>query len=245
METPRAGTESQRQGPGAGTKIRLGSRTNKENSVRYLKILAVSAVAAAAMMAVVGAGTASAKTILCTGNPPGTTKSSECPAGVHEWTWPAPQKIKAHAVNPVLETSLVNVECNESATEVEPSSDNSATTIAGKVTALSFTGCHIQGSTTACTVTVENLPYTGSIEGTVGGKTESSKLSVNNPRAKVVCGSFINCTYSQASVSLAGTNGLPTQFVANTSLANVGGLFCPSTSTWKATYKADSTITIH
>jgi hypothetical protein len=220
----------------------LGAGPKQGEYVRYLKILAASAVAAAAMMAVVGAGTASAETVLCTGNPPGTVKSEKC-AAPHEFTWPAPAKIKAHAIEPELITSLLTVVCSESTTEIEPETDNGATTINGKVTALAFTGCHIKGSTTACTVTIENLPYSGTIQGTVGTAAES-KLTVNKPRAKVQCGSFINCTYEQATVSLTGTNGLPTTFAANTSLAHVAGLLCPETSTWKGLYKTDSTITV-
>jgi hypothetical protein len=85
----------------------MGAGRIKENTVKHLKILGLSAVAVAALTALVLAGTASAKTVLCTGSPPGTVKSGNCPAGVHEWTWPAKTSINAAATNWKLTTSLV------------------------------------------------------------------------------------------------------------------------------------------
>jgi hypothetical protein len=219
---------------------------NKENTVKHLKILVLSAVAVAALTALVGAGTASAKTVLCTGSPPGTVKSANCPAGVHEWTWPAKTAITANATGAKLTTNLVNVICGASATSVTPETDFSETSITGPLT-VSFTECKTEGSSTNnCTVTVENGPYTAHVEGTKGGNTNLSTIKVTNPKVHVSCGSLINCTYGQEVVELEGENGTPTTFTAKeVSIAKLSGTFCPTTSKWDAVYKTSSTITIH
>ena len=211
--------------------------------MKYLKTLALAAVAAAALLAVVGAGTASATTVIC-GTKGSIQSPNPCPAGVHEKEWPANEPILATATGPKLVTNLLTVECTSSTATVTPEGNTEAT-IKGKAN-VSFTGCFIAGSPTSkCEVTIENAPYSGSVTGTIGGVTGKSELVVNKPRAKVKCGSFINCTYEQASVSLEGTNGSgSTNFVADESLGHVAGLICPSTSTWEATYNT-SEVTIH
>jgi hypothetical protein len=206
--------------------------------------MAVAAVTAAALMALIGAGTASA-TVLCAES--GTT-STACTVGTHTKEFSG--TIQAEASNPKLDTNIAVVTCEKSNTTLSASASTGTPAIAGTVTALSFTGnCMLEGTTTTCTVTTEGLPYNASIEHTAG---ESSILTVTsgtgggNPRAHVKCGSLINCTFGKSSVTLAGTNGSPTQFVANIALNRESGI-CPETSTWTATYSVTSPVgfTIH
>jgi hypothetical protein len=109
--------------------------------MRYVKILGLAAVAAAALMAFVGASSASA-TVLCT------TKTNEgtCPVG-----WSA-NLDTIHAVSetekPTLTGGFKNVECESSTVSVNEMNEGSATeTVKGVVEALTFTNCN-------CTVVV-------------------------------------------------------------------------------------------
>jgi hypothetical protein len=214
--------------------------------VKHLKILVLSALAVAALTALVGAGTASAKTVLCTGSPPGTVKSANCPAGVHEWTWPAKTPIKATAFESKLTTNLVNVVCANAETETTPEVDFSETSITA-ATIMTFANCKTEGSSTNnCTFTVENGPYVTHFEGTKAGNTNLSTKRITNIKWHVSCGSFLNCVYGQEAVELEGENGTPTTFTAKeVPIAKISGVFCPSTTKWDAVYKASSTITIH
>jgi hypothetical protein len=193
--------------------------------VKWIKNLSLAAIAAAAFMAFVGAGTASA-TQLCATSGAGT----ECAGAAGKFEYSG--TVTGTSTNATLSTNLANVECTESATTLDANSSTGAP-ILGEVTALSFTGCQTEGLVhTACTVTVKNLPYSSSIE----GKT----LTVTDPvgaGAKVVCGTVISCEFLTKEVSLAITNGAPTVAVAKeVALSHETGAICPSTATWNATY---------
>src|SRR4051794_17474004 len=188
--------------------------------VKYIKILALTAIAAAAFMAFLGAGTASG-TRLCTDSGGVCTGQSG--------------NITGTAHNAPFATDLANVECSGSATTINASSSTGAP-ILGEVTALSFTGCRTQVTLIPCTVTVRNLPYSASLE----GKT----LTVTDPvgaGAKVVCGTVLSCEFLTTKAELAITNGEPTVAVAKVvGLSHESGTICPSTATWSATYAVTS-----
>src|SRR3954468_746895 len=120
----------------------------KEIPVTRIKSLAFAAVAAAAFMAFLGAGTASA-TQLCTDAGGVCTEYSGNITGTA-------------AKNATLATNLANVECEDSHTTINAWTSTGAP-IFGEVTALTFTGCQTEGLVhTPCTVTVKNLPYSAS-----------------------------------------------------------------------------------
>jgi hypothetical protein len=187
--------------------------------VRLLKNLALAAIAAAAFMAFVGAGTAAAETHLCT------DAGGVCT--------PYSGSITGTSTNATLSTNLVNVECSDShATIVANSSTGEP--ILGEITALSFTGCRTEGLVSEkCSVTVKNLPYPAALS----GKT----LTVSDPQgagAKVVCnGSVISCEFLTTDATLAITNGSPTVARAeNVELSHETGVLSPETAVFNATY---------
>jgi hypothetical protein len=197
--------------------------------VKWLKNLALAAIAAAALMAFLGAGTASA-TQLCSLVKPA-EGATACSAAAGKWEYKG--NITGTSTDATLATNLANVECSDSATTINAASSTGAP-ILGEVTALSFTGCQTEGLVhTACTVTVRNVPYSASLE----GKT----LTVTDPLgagAKVVCGTVLSCEFLTTKAELAITNGSPTTARAEkVALSHETGAICPSTATWSATYK--------
>jgi len=115
--------------------------------MKYIKMLGLAAVALVALMAFVGASSASA-TVFCKTEPNLTgTKGETCPKG---WAYPA--GTKNHEVNVgkvTLSTSFKTIECEESTIKGEIENEGSATeTPKGPVSQLTFTkNCN-------CTVTV-------------------------------------------------------------------------------------------
>src|SRR4051812_18437814 len=189
--------------------------------VKWIKNLALAAIAAAALMAFIGAGTASA-TQLCTDSGGICTEYSG--------------NISGTSTNATLATNLANVECSHSTTTINASS-STGVSIPGEVTALAFIGCQTEGIVhTPCTVTVRNLPYPASLT----GKT----LTVSDPAgagAKVVCSGVISCEFLTTDATLTITNGEPTVAKAeNVGLTHETGTLCPETASWNATYAVTS-----
>ena len=188
--------------------------------MKWIKNLALAAIAAAALMAFIGAGTASA-TQLCTDSGGICTEYSG--------------NITGKSTNATLATNLANVECSESATTMNASSSTGAP-ITGETTALSFTGCRTEVTLIPCTVTVRNLPYNASLEGKTLTVTDAVGAG-----AKVVCGTVLSCEFLTTKAELTITNGEPTVAKAeNVGLSHETGAICPSTATWSATYAVTS-----
>jgi hypothetical protein len=97
--------------------------------MKYLKILGLAAVAAAALMAFVGAGTASAETTLCK------TTTTPCPS---TGNYPVGTVIKGTSSNSKLVSAFLTDACTSSTVE---GTLERATTPAGKITNLSWSGC--------------------------------------------------------------------------------------------------------
>lgn len=187
--------------------------------MKWMKNLVLAAIAAAALMAFLGAGTASA-TQLCTDSELGCTEYSG--------------NINGSSTNATLVTNLATVKCGESATAITANSSTGAP-ILGEVTGLSFSNCKTELGV-ECTVTVKNLPYSGSLEGKTLTVTDSVGAG-----AKVVCGTVISCEFLTKEASLSITNGSPTVAVAKeVPLSHETGAICPSTATWSATYAVTS-----
>ena len=189
--------------------------------MKLIKNLALAAIAAAAFMAFLGAGTASA-TQLCTDTAGICTEYSG--------------NITGTSTDATLTTDLANVECSDSATTINASSSTGAP-ITGEVTALSFTGCQTEGLVhIPCTVTVKNLPYSAELEGKTLTVTDAMGAG-----ATVHCGTVLKCEFLTTKAQLAITNGEPTIAVAkDVALSHDTGPICPSTATWKATYAVTS-----
>jgi len=205
--------------------------------MKHLKVLGLAAVAAMALMAIVGAGTASASE-LCS------TNTAPCTGTKYGQDTTISAQLKSGTVA-FLTNSISNVACKKSTVLI--TTTNAGTTgepVKGQAPSpngLTFSECST-ASGTACTVTVQNLAYNGTLTATTKGNGTLTVQSggSGDPGATVVCGFLINCTFSTASATLSFTGGSPAVAAANgISLSRSGG-FCPSTSTWDAEYEVTS-----
>jgi len=210
--------------------------------VKYVKILGLAVVAAMALMAFVGASSASA-TVLCEETPTGTNPAT-CPTGA---TYGPGTTIIGTAVNAKLTTTGVgfpNVICKHSETEaVTETTGGAAATVTGRIENLTFSECKTdQVIPTPCTVSVEHLPYHAEVHWTTG--THNGTLTVKtggtgNPGAAVICSGVIECEFSKSLFELPVTGGNPAHVTASQvglSLTSLG--LCPSSASWDATYAA-------
>jgi len=202
--------------------------------MKNLKMLGLAAVAAMALMAMVGAGTASATELCSTNTSPctgtkylsGTTISAQLKAGT----------------GAVLTNSISNVTCKKSTVDITTTSSGGSgvavTGTAPKTTGLTFSECTNSFGET-CTAEVVDLPYSGSVTATGKGNGSMTVQAdgSGNPGAKVVCGSLINCTFKTASATLTVTGGNPAIAAANAIELTREGGFCPTTSKWDAEYE--------
>ena len=203
--------------------------------MKYVKMLGLAAIAAAALMAFVGASTASA-TVLCktpgTGTPTGTT----CPAS---WAYPAGTKITAENSGVVkLDTTFKTVECNKSTLSGETSNEGSATeTVTGPEAgaSLTFTECN-------CTV---NVLKPGTLETHWISGSHNGTLTGNNSEVTVSCSTIfgnVHCIYVTENDDLGElTGGAPAIFHSKATISRkpTNGL-CSEESTWTATYTITS-----
>jgi len=201
--------------------------------MKYVRILGLAAVAAAALMAFVGASTASA-TVLCTvegtGSPTGTT----CPEGKAE---PGGTEIKSSLVagtKAVLATSFKTIECKKSSVAGKTSNEGSATeTVTGSITTLTFEECN-------CVI---NVLKNGSLEvhwisGTHDGTVTSSGAEVT-AECETLFGK-VHCIYTTNATDL-GTlaHGNPAKLeVKEASIPRAPtNALCAEKALWTATYE--------
>jgi len=203
--------------------------------MKHIKILGLAAVAAMALTAFVGAGSASA-TVLCKNS-----TSTPCSEKYGPGTI-----IEGESTNAKLTSNLATVTCSESKTTAETTTAGSAsTTVEGKITALNFSGCSTnEVPPVPCEVTVNNLPYHAEVHWTSGN---NGTLTVNSagsgsPGANVVCAGVISCTFARTLFTLPVTGGNPASIAANAvSLERIpfgGTPLCGTEAFWDATYTA-------
>ncbi len=204
--------------------------------MKYAKMLGLAAIAALALMAVAGAGTASA-TVLCKEKP---NASNQCPAGKD---YAAGTVLKATAASAFLDTSLVDVTCHSEVEAKTTTTGGAAATVLGTIENLTFTGCETEGGS-ECEVEVENLPYKAEIHNTatVGNGLLTVTGHSGEPSAQVVCFGFLDCTFGNTKFELPVDGGNPAKVTANAVKLAIkeGGFLCPSEAKWTATYTATS-----
>jgi hypothetical protein len=204
----------------------------------------LTAIAAVAAMAFIGAGTASAtqSTHLCKKAP----VNLLCPAGE------AATEVHGIATNPLLHTSLVNVECASSLAK--------ATLEAlGKpqlalITDLTWTTCETHGGTN-CTVTTQlkgllEILKLSSTDAHVYGL--PANANHNGTTVLVKCGAFIHCSYEAdlettlLALPLDGVNKstLHADTIVKESPIHPSVL-CPNESRWLALYESLAATDIH
>lgn len=199
--------------------------------MNHLKIFGVAAVAAAIVMALVGASSASA-TALCSLN------QEECASPLVTGT--AVEASLKTGTKAVLKTELATVECSKSATSGKTTS-GAAPSVSGVIENLSFSECKTTSGTNCTVGTALSLPYSASITATGSG---NGKLVVTkgggggNPGATVTCLGVIECTFRTPSATLNVLGGNPAVAKAEgIELTERSGLICPAKEAkWTAEY---------
>jgi hypothetical protein len=200
--------------------------------MKYAKMLALAAVAAGALMAFIGAGTASA-TVLCS------TTVEPCPAG---------QKVTGtldFSIPTGQSASLVNTagesldKCSTSTVKGKISNAGSATeTVTGSVEELTWGSCTFPTNTlTKGKLEVHKIAGTSNGTVTADGTFE---VTINTVF-------FGSCIYGVTSGVDLGeiTEGNPAVFHANAVAEKFSGsnIACPETSKWTATYNLTTPAT--
>jgi hypothetical protein len=198
----------------------------KEERMRYLKMISLAAVAAAAVMAFVGAGTASA-TVLCNNNGSTTACSSKVGAGTK-----IVSELTGSAILETKEGTVLDTCTGGSVNGSVENAGGAAATVTGKITALTWTGCTKETKTTALGE-LEVHHIAGTDNGTVTGKNS----------VVTVAGLFQNesCLYGTGNGTDLGTlvGGSPATIVISTLVPRQAGsgFLCPAEARWTASYK--------
>lgn len=196
--------------------------------MKYVKMLGLAAIVAAALMALAGVGTASA-TVLCKNNL-NTEKCSE--------PYPAGTKIEAKLIGTAkLDTSFATIECKKASGSGTLLQAGSATTtpVGGEAT-VSFSECN-------CEVKVLKTG-TGEIHYIAG--TDNGTLTGSGGEATVSCSTIfgtVHCIYASATPTDAGqlTGGSPAKekVSMNVPRLTTNGL-CSEEATLTAEYEVTS-----
>jgi len=187
--------------------------------VRLTRMLGIAVVAALAVTAFVGAGSASATT-LCKTESENCTEANQYASGA---------AIVAESTEAVL-TGSVAVQC---ASKIKITTNaKSGKPLTATVNELTWSGC--KGGCSAATTTT--LP-TGSIEGTKGTNGKSGTITAKGAVVKLTgCFGFFTCTATAAEAKLAFNGGAIG--TANAKAANVpvtiSGFGCGTEGTWNA-----------
>jgi hypothetical protein len=199
--------------------------------MKYVKMLGLAAVAAAALMAFVGASSASA-TVLCTTQGTGSPTGTTCPANQAE-----PAGTEIHAVNKgtvTLDGEAFNIECAASTIKGKTSNEGSATeTVKGKIETLTFTSC---GPSTVTVLKAGELEIHWK-EGTHNGTLTGNGQEITTVTSTIF--GNIHCIFSVTNQSLGDvTGGNPAIFTSNAKIKQLptNGL-CPNEGAWTATYE--------
>jgi hypothetical protein len=210
---------------------------------KYAKAIGLAMVAALAIMAFVGATSASAK--ICSTS--GTGASCE---GAHGKEMTKGDVIEASVVGVARLTSgFINVTCGESKIVGEITENGS--TVKGDITSLTFGDCHsnVNTSTNSCTA---NTSASSTNKWAITATTSTApngNMAVNSTvTGTFTCNAGIlgtpTCRYSASSVPaekliITGSDTEPIIHAENVALnkEEVSSGSCSATSTWEATYK--------
>ncbi len=199
--------------------------------MKYLKILGLAAIAAAALMAFVGAGTASATTLTCT-EPAGTKVT--CPAGtlIHATS-------EGHAV---LDSSVLgNIECESTVQGKTSNAGGTAETVKGNIEALTFEPC------TENPVVV--VLAKGSLEIHTEGTNANNNGTLTSTGTEVTIEKFgFHCIFKTSATDLGKVTGSTTTKATATldisaTIPRTGGrsgAFCGASAPWTGSYKIDT-----
>jgi hypothetical protein len=211
--------------------------------MKYVKMLALAAVAAAALMAFVGASTASA-TVLCKTK---VNAAGFCPKG-----WVMAQAEELHAISetekPTLTSTFKTITCDESTVKGEVEKKGSAAeTVKGPVQTLTFT--------TNCNCTVVVLKG-GTLEVHAKDDKGNGTLTSNGAEVTVQCASIfgnVHCIYVTenddmgtltGSTTTGGTATMDITTEVKRAKTTENGTLCDEEATWHAKYKVTTPDTL-
>ena len=201
--------------------------------MKYLKMLALAAVAAGALMAFLGAGTASA-TVLCS------TTADPCPSA-QKWGDGTVLDFSIASGNSAVLVTTTGEEidtCTGSTVEGEISAANTGTgTLLQKEGTIAKTGL----TWTSCTFPTKTLSTTGSLEvDKIAGTSNGTVTADSEFQVTINTIFFGSCIYGVTAGTSVGdiTEGNPAIFHANAVAEKFSGsnLACPATSKWTGTY---------
>lgn len=202
--------------------------------MKYIKMLSLAAVAAMALMAFVGVGSASATTLCKTNVEP-------CPA---EWDYPAGTVITGSLVpntSAVLHAGIANITCSESTAEIK-TTETSGEPLKGDLINLTFNGCNCRVSVLK-PLTANGTQAPGSITATGGGN-GSVKLE-NGVEVEVECSGVV-CVYGGEATGLEVQGGNPAKLVATPEKVKIkklsGSFLCTNPAEWTAEYQVTSPV---
>lgn len=213
--------------------------------MRYLKMIGITAVAAMAFAAVVGASTASA-TVLCKSAP----SNNVCPAAEIYGSGTAIKAQLVAGTSAVLTTEgglfTPTVKCTASTTEGKTETAGGAgKSVEGTLlakTGLTFSGCKTSTGS-GCTATAVHLPYHAAVAWTSewDGTLTVTSGGTGSPGASVACEGLPTCEFTTKSAVLHVHGGNPAIVKAeNIALEIAGGFGCPTTAHWTAEYEVTS-----
>jgi len=203
--------------------------------MKILRAIGLAAIAALALIAVSGAGSAAAaETTLC-------KSAAISPYCASKDRYPKETAIEAtkteFQVDPGFGPTGITV-CAESAMKGQTNAQ-AGEPLSASISTWTFSGCTRNGK--ACTITAKNLSYAGSLSWSSGddGALALSNSGKGQPRLFVHCGSWYECEWDMPSLAVEGGN--PGQLaIPTTTLVKGTGFNCPATTTLKATYSVSS-----
>jgi hypothetical protein len=193
--------------------------------MKYVKMLGLAAVAAAALMAFVGASTASAA-VLCS------TTTTSCDSVVPAGTKIGFESEESTSLKETGATEPLDT-CKKSKVTGELTSAGGASSNpTGPITTLDWEEC----TWTTTTIALGKLEVTGPLTGTSSGTVKSDaeiKVTISIPF-------FGSCVYGVTAGTSLGTlvEGKPATFAANAVASKLSGssITCPSTANWSGGY---------
>jgi hypothetical protein len=211
---------------------------------KYAKAMGLAVVAALAVMALVGATSASAK--ICSTSGTGLT----C-GGSHGKAMTVGDVIEASVIGEARLTSgFINVTCGESKIVGKITSTPEGASVGGQLTSVTFNDCHSNANTTTNSCTASTSASTAnpwSVTATTSAA-PNGNMSVGTVTGTFTCNAgFLGtptCRYHAASVPkeklvITGSDTEPIIHAEGVSLTKeeVSSFGCSSTATWEATYK--------
>ncbi|HEX5526911.1 MAG TPA: hypothetical protein VFX44_06900 [Solirubrobacterales bacterium] len=200
--------------------------------MKYLKILGLAAIAAGALMAFVGAGTASATQLTCK-NASGTIEV--CPKGT-----PIHLASEGHAI--FDNEALGNIECNSTieGSLTEPGTSTTTASAPIKAGGLTFTNC---------TSAIFQVLRAGTLEIHTQGSSANNNGTLTWTGAEWTVEKFgFHCIFSTSNTDLgtvtgSSTTGATATLDISARIPRTGGrsgIFCGESSPWTGSYKIDN-----